>query len=256
MKNKKVLVTGGTGGIGFSIVKTFLNEGAFVTYMGKTQDSVGRMSEELSKDFSYEQFDGVYGDLGEKAVYEKLFSQYEDFDILINNAGYFEQKEFEEITDEDWKNVLEVNLLSSIRISRQYFPKMLKKNWGRVIFMSCSCGAELPDGMLHYGVSKSAMLAVTEGLSNLAKGSKVTVNAILPGFTDTKGLDNFIYSVASQRKKDFGEVKENFFEEVQPQSLLGRFLQPEEIAEAILHVCQCGNVLNGATVDMTEGYIS
>jgi len=176
--------------------------------------------------------------------------------ILINNACIFEPKPFAEIPDEDWFKFFEVNVMNGIRLSRHYFPKMLTKNWGRIIFISSESAVFIPDEMIHYGMTKTAQLAISRGLAELTKGTNVTVNSILPGPTKSKGVGGFLEDLSKANNKTLNEVEDDFFKNMRPTSLLQRFASVEEIADTIVYFSSpLASATNGASIRAEGGLI-
>ncbi|MEO7043893.1 MAG: SDR family oxidoreductase, partial [Ferruginibacter sp.] len=188
LSNKTVFISGSTAGIGFAIARRFLSEGAQVIINGRTKESVENATNELKALVSNAKIFGIPADFSKIDDINRLLKQLPEVDILINNTGIFEPKEFTDIPDEDWFRFFEVNVMSGVRLSRHYFPKMLQKNWGRIIFISSESAVFIPSEMIHYGVTKTALIAVSRGLAELTKGTDVTVNSILPGPTKSKGV--------------------------------------------------------------------
>src|ERR1700676_28759 len=196
IKNKLALVTGSTAGIGFAIAKALANEGASVIVNGRTVERVNQAVEKIKKETGNTNIRGIAADFADKKQIEQLISQLPEVDILINNVGIFEPKPFKDITDEDWIKFFEVNVLSGIRLSRVYFDKMIKKNWGRIIFIASESAIQIPEEMIHYGMTKTAQIAVSRGLAELTKGTDVTVNTVLPGPTLSEGVGGFLKDLA------------------------------------------------------------
>ena len=192
IKDKVAFVSGSTAGIGYAIAKRLLMEGAKVVINGRTKDSVDKAVLELKSEVKNANVSGIAADFSKVDDINKLLKELPEVDILINNAGIFEPKPFEQIPDEDWFRFFEVNVMSGIRLSRHYFPKMIAKDWGRIIFISSESAVFIPDEMIHYGMTKTAQLAVSRGLSELTKGTGVTVNSVLPGPTKSKGVGGFL----------------------------------------------------------------
>ncbi|WP_315823977.1 SDR family oxidoreductase [Paraflavitalea speifideaquila] len=191
LNNKTVFVSGSTAGIGFAIAHRFLQEGAIVIINGRTKEGVDKAIDELKSLVKQASVSGIAADFSRVEEVNKLITELPEIDILINNTGIFEPKPFAEIPDEDWFRFFEVNVMSGIRLSRHCFPKMLAKNWGRIIFISSESAVFIPEEMIHYGMTKTAQIAVSRGLAELTKGTNVTVNSILPGPTRSKGVGGF-----------------------------------------------------------------
>lgn len=196
IQNKTAFVSGSTAGIGFAIAHQLLLEGVKVIINGRTDKSITAAVKELKQLVKGADVCGITADFGKVEEVNALIEKLPEIDILINNAGIFEPKPFEEIPDEDWLRFFEINVMSGIRLSRYIFPKMLKKNWGRIIFISSESAVFIPEEMIHYGMTKTAQLAISRGLAELSKGTGVTVNSILPGPTKSKGVGGFIEDLA------------------------------------------------------------
>jgi NAD(P)-dependent dehydrogenase (short-subunit alcohol dehydrogenase family) len=187
---------------------------------------------------------------------DSLIKQLPEVDILINNAGIFEPKPFAEITDEDWFRFFEINVMSGIRLSRHYFPNMIAKNWGRIIFISSESAVFIPSEMIHYGMTKTAQIAVSRGLAELTHGTNVTVNSILPGPTKSKGVGGFLEDLSKATNKSAEEVEEDFFKNMRPTSLLQRFATVEEIANTTVYFSSpLASATNGASIRVEGGLI-
>jgi NAD(P)-dependent dehydrogenase (short-subunit alcohol dehydrogenase family) len=251
LEGKRALVTGSTAGIGFAIAEALANEGATVIVNGRTQK---RVDEALSK--LKGKVEGIAADLGSAEGAGALFRRYPDVDILVNNLGIFEPKAFEEIPDEDWRRFFEVNVLSGVRLSRQYLPGMKQRNWGRIIFISSESGVQIPAEMIHYGMTKTAQIAVARGLAETTKGTNVTVNSVLPGPTASEGVGEFVKSMAEARKTDAATVEREFFKSVRPSSLLQRFARTEEVAALVAFVASpLSSATNGAALRVDGGVV-
>jgi NAD(P)-dependent dehydrogenase (short-subunit alcohol dehydrogenase family) len=162
-----------------------------------------------------------------------LAQEVADLDILVNNVGIFEAKPFTDIPDEDWLRIFEVNVLSGVRLSRHYLPRMVRAGWGRIIFISSESGLQIPAEMIHYGVTKTAQLALARGMAESVAGSGVTVNAVLPGPTRSEGVGQFVEGLARAKGVSAEEVERQFFRDMRPTSLLRRFETPEEVAPLV-----------------------
>src|SRR5579883_3403303 len=191
LTNKKALVTGSTAGIGFAIASLLAQEGASVVVNGRSQERVEEAVQRIKKVKKDAQVTGLAADLGTNEGVGLLTRAVPALDILVNNLGIFEAKPFPDITDEDWLRFFEVNILSGVRLSRFYLPAMLQKNWGRVVFISSESGINIPVEMIHYGVTKTAQIALARGLAETTAGTNVTVNSVLPGPTRSEGVGQF-----------------------------------------------------------------
>src|SRR5438874_1999482 len=187
LTNKKALVTGSTAGIGLAIASLLAEEGAAVVVSGRSQERVDAAIESIRQAVKNADISGVVADLGTIKGVELLTSKVGSVDILVNNLGIYEVKPFPEITDEDWQRFFEVNVLSGVRLSRFYLPGMLKQNWGRIVFISSESGVNIPVEMIHYGVTKTARIALARGLAETTAGTNVTVNSVLSGPTRSEG---------------------------------------------------------------------
>ncbi|MFZ1998858.1 MAG: SDR family oxidoreductase [Candidatus Sulfotelmatobacter sp.] len=188
-------------------------------------------------------------DVGTAAGIEKLTDRFPDVDMLVNNAGIFEVKPFEQIDDEDWKRLFEVNVLSGVRLSRHYLAGMKKRNWGRIVFISSESAVQIPAEMIHYGMTKTAQLAIARGLAETTTGTNVTVNSVLPGPTASEGVERFVRELAAEQKTDPGAVEDEFFRTMRPTSLLKRFAKPEEVAAMVAFACSpVSSATNGAAL--------
>lgn len=256
LKDKIAFVSGSTAGIGLAIAHRFLAEGARVVINGRTKQSVDDAVSDLQKLFPEESVSGIAADFSRVEDVNNLLDHLPEVDILINNMGIFEPKPFAKIPDEDWFRFFEVNVMSGIRLSRHYFPKMLSKNQGRIIFISSESAVFIPDEMIHYGMTKAAQLAVSRGLAELTKGTAVTVNSILPGPTKSKGVGGFIEDLAKADKKSVEEVEKDFFKNMRPTSLLQRFASVEEIADTVVYYSSpLASATNGASIRVEGGLI-
>jgi NAD(P)-dependent dehydrogenase (short-subunit alcohol dehydrogenase family) len=233
---KTALVTGSTAGIGFAIAKTLAENGARVIVNGRTRASVDQAIAKLSERVSSNLLQGCAADLSTAAGVQTLLDAHGDVDILINNLGIFDVVPFAEISDAEWMRFFEVNVMSGVRLSRHYLPLMLKKNWGRIIFISSESGICPPGDMVHYGMTKTAQLSVSRGLAEVAAGTGVTVNAVLPGPTKTEGAAHFFASMAKDQGITVEEMERKFFAEGRPTSLIKRFVSPDEVASMVAYI--------------------
>jgi NAD(P)-dependent dehydrogenase (short-subunit alcohol dehydrogenase family) len=235
LTNKLALVTGSTAGIGYAIAQALAREGARVIVNGRTQAAVDAAVADIKSSTGADAL-GFAGDLGTSAAAEALVSLYPDLEILINNLGIFEAKPFEEIPDEDWTRFFEINVLSGVRLARLYLPAMKQRNWGRIIFVSSESAIQIPTEMVHYGMTKTAQLAVARGIAESVAGTGITVNSVLPGPTKSRGVEEWLKSLAKAEGKAPEEVEKDFFEKSRPTSLVKRFLAPEEVAALVAYV--------------------
>ena len=251
LQNKTALVTGSTKGIGFSIARALAAEGASVILNGRSQTSVEKAARQIGSGAR-----GIPADVSTAAGCAALIAQAGHVDILINNAGIFEPKPFAEIPDADWERFYQVNVMSGVRLTRALFPGMLQRNWGRVIFVSSESGVQIPEEMIHYGMTKAAEIALVNGLARLTRGSAVTVNAVLPGPTASEGVTDFVGALAVDAKQTPGEFEKEFFRNVRPTSLLQRFANVDEIAHMVTFLCSpLASATNGAAMRVDGGVL-
>jgi NAD(P)-dependent dehydrogenase (short-subunit alcohol dehydrogenase family) len=254
LTDKLALVSGSTKGIGLAIATGLAREGANVIINGRSEESIDAALAKIRETLPNAKLGGFAGDLSDAAVVEKLMNNFPAVDILVNNLGIFEPKPFEEIPDADWLRFFEVNVLSGVRLSRAYLPGMKHKNWGRIIFISSESGVQIPAEMIHYGMTKTAQLAVSRGLAETCAGTGVTVNAVLPGPTRSDGVDEFIKQLSGG--KPFAEFEKEFFTIVRPGSLLQRFATTEEVANLVVYVCSPrSSATNGAALRVDGGVV-
>jgi NAD(P)-dependent dehydrogenase (short-subunit alcohol dehydrogenase family) len=256
LHGKIALVTGSTAGIGFAIASLLAKEGATVVVNGRTakrvEDAVGK----IVKAAPTAKVSGVDADVSSAAGVAKLVAAVPQVDILVNNAGIFEPKAFAEISDEDWFRFFEANVMSGVRLSRFYFPKMLQRNRGRIVFISSESALQTPAEMVHYGMTKTAQLAVSRGLAELTAGTAVTVNSVLPGPTASEGVKTFVDQLATERGKSAQEFEKEFFTAGRPSSLLKRFSTTEEVANLVAYVCSpLASSTNGAALRVDGGVV-
>jgi NAD(P)-dependent dehydrogenase (short-subunit alcohol dehydrogenase family) len=256
LKNKTALVTGSTAGIGNAIAKTLATEGANVYINGRSQTKVDEVVKKLIAETGNENVKGIAADFSDKTDVDALIKALPEVDILVNNVGIFEAKEFKNITDEDWLKFFEVNVLSGVRLARAYFDKMLVKNWGRIIFISSESGLQIPAEMIQYGVTKTAQIAVARGLAELTVNTGVTVNTVLPGPTLSEGAGDFITAIATSKGLTNAEMEKEFFTNMRGTSLIKRFLDPAEIASMVTYIASpLSSATNGATLRTDGGVI-
>lgn len=250
--NKTALVSGSTAGIGYAIAEALVREGARVIVNGRTQKAVDQAVAALKK--AGGKVEGFAGDLSTAAATEQLGKKFPDVDILVNNLGIFEPKAFEDIPDADWSRFFEINVLSGVRLSRLYLPGMKKRDWGRIVFISSESGVQIPAEMIHYGMTKTAQLAVSRGLAESLAGTGVTVNCVLPGPTRSRGVVDFVDALAKEDGKSFAAFEKEFFEKVRPTSLIKRFATPEEVASMVVYVCSpLASATTGAALRVDGG---
>ena len=235
LQGKLALVSGSTAGIGLAIVTTLAEEGARVIVNGRSQASVDSVVAQLQAQTGAH-VHGFAGDLSPAAAADEVARRFPGVEILVNNLGIFEPKPFEEIPDEDWQRFFDVNVLSGVRLARLFLPAMKQANWGRIIFISSESGVQIPLEMIHYGVTKTAQLAVARGLAEAVAGTGITVNSVLPGPTKSRGVGEFVETLAKAQGQSFEDFEKEFFEKVRPTSLIKRFSSPQEIASLVAYV--------------------
>jgi NAD(P)-dependent dehydrogenase (short-subunit alcohol dehydrogenase family) len=221
LSDKTALVSGSTKGIGFAIAGQLAAEGARVIVNGRSDKAVAEALAQIRQATPQAKVEGFAGDLSTATATEALRARFPAVDILVNNLGIFEPKSFEQIPDEDWRRFFEVNVLSGVRLSRVYVDGMRQQKWGRIIFISSESGIQIPVEMIHYGMTKTAQLAVSRGLAEYCAGSGVTVNAVLPGPTRSAGVEEFVTQLSGG--KPFEVFEQEFFKSVRPSSLIKRF---------------------------------
>ena len=257
LEGKLAVVSGSTAGIGLAIASSLAAEGARVVVNGRTEERVARAIDQLLAQNKKAQVRGVAADLGAADGVAKFIRQVPEADILVNNLGIFEIKPFLEIPDADWQRFFEVNVMSGVRLTRHYLPGMLRKNWGRVIFISSESAQQIPVEMVHYGMTKTAQVSIARGVAQTVAGTGVTVNSVLVGPTASEGVGTFVKQFADQQGITTEQFEKQFFVNVRPSSLLKRFETPKEIGELIAFVASAqAAVINGAAVRAEGGVVT
>ncbi|HLK70012.1 MAG TPA: SDR family oxidoreductase [Bryobacteraceae bacterium] len=250
LEGKTALVSGSTAGIGLAIATALAKEGVQVIVNGRKQARVDQAMKASGAAH------GIAADLGTEEGARTVITRFPTVDILVNNLGIFEPKPFEAITDDDWRRFFEINVLSGVRLSRHYIGAMMQRNWGRIIFISSESGLQIPVEMIHYGMTKTAQLAVSRGLAETTAGTAVTVNAVLPGPTKSEGVIDFVDRLAAEKKVGTQELEREFFRTARPSSIIQRFATPEEVASVVTFVCSpLAAAINGASVRAEGGVI-
>jgi len=251
LENKTALVTGSSKGIGFAIAQSLAAEGANVIVNGRSESSAQTAAKKIGG-----RARGIAADVSSAAGCAELVRQLPSIDILVNNAGVFEPKPFAEIPDADWERFFQVNVLSGVRLARAYLPEMLERNWGRIIFISSESGVQIPEEMIHYGMTKAAELALVNGIAQLTKGKSVTVNAVLPGPTASEGVTDFVGKLAADAKQSPADFEKEFFRTMRSTSLLQRFAKVEEVASLVTYLCSpLASATNGAAMRADGGVL-
>ena len=256
LSDKTALVTGSTSGIGHAIARGLAGAGAEVVVNGRTKAKVDAAIAEIVRAAPGAKVRGVAADVSTAEGCNSVAAAVPEVDILINNAGIFEPKDFFNIPDADWIRFFEVNVMSGVRLSRTYMPGMLKRNWGRIVFISSESALNIPKEMIHYGMTKTAQLAISRGLAEMTRGTAVTVNSVLPGPTMSEGVETFIKDIAKHNGVSVEEATRQFFLRQRPTSLLQRFASVEEIANMVLYVSSKeASATNGAALRAEGGII-
>ncbi|MFT3941827.1 SDR family NAD(P)-dependent oxidoreductase [Rhodopseudomonas sp.] len=253
LSGKTALVTGSTAGIGHAIAKGLAATGANVVINGRGQAKVDAAVAAVSKVAKGGKISGVAADVSTADGCAKLVAAQPDVDILINNTGIFEPKPFFDIPDEDWQRFFDVNVMSGVRLSRAYMPAMLKRNWGRIVFIASESALMIPQEMIHYGMTKTAQLSVSRGLAELTRGTAVTVNAVMPGPTMSEGVQTFVADLAKQNGQSESEAAANFIKQHRPGSLIQRFATVEEIANMVVYVSSKESAATNGAALRAEG---
>jgi NAD(P)-dependent dehydrogenase (short-subunit alcohol dehydrogenase family) len=257
LSGKTALVTGSTAGIGYGIAKGLAATGATVVINGRSQDKVDAAVKKLTAEVSGSKVRGIAADVATAAGCKSLIAAQPDVDILVNNTGIYGAKDFFDISDEDWTRIYETNVMSGVRLSRAYMKGMLKRNWGRIVFISSESGLNIPIEMIDYGMTKTAQLAISRGLALLTRGTAVTVNSVLPGPTMSAGADAFVKDLARQKGQSEQDAATSFIRENRPTSLLQRFASVEEVANMVVYVASKeASATNGAALRVDGGVVN
>ena len=254
LKDKLVLVTGSGSGIGKATAQAYLEEGARLIVHGLTDEEVSACVDDLSRLGSVE---GIAADLtssGDAAKLAEFAQARGDIDVLVNNVGIFSVEPFEDLTDDDWMHYFNINVMSAVRMSRVFLPAMLKRNDGSIINMASEAAVKPLPQMVHYSVTKTAMLGLTRGMAELTKGTKVRVNSILPGPTWTEGVEAYFDGLAEQKGEPLDAIVDNYFKTDEPTSLIQRFVQPDEVARMIVAI-SASTASNGAAHRIEGGIV-
>lgn len=253
LRGKRALVTGSTAGIGFATAQGLARERAEVIVNGRTEQKVAEAVQRISSEVGSRAI-GIAADLSSAEGVARLVAQAGRVDILVNNVGIFWPVPFLEISDQDWFHIFEVNVMSGVRLSRELLPAMLKRNWGRIIFVSSESGLQIPSEMVHYGVTKTAQLS--RGIADTVAGTGVTVNSVLRGPTRSEGAVDFLGKVAAEHNTDIAAVEEEFIRTMRPTSLIRRFAESEEVANLVVFLCGEGaSAITGASLRADGGVV-
>jgi len=256
LTSKRAIVTGSTAGIGFAIAKGLAAAGAALVLNGRADRAVDEAARRMGELVPGARVEGVAADLSDAAGVDAFIRRAGDADILVNSLGIFEPKPFAEITDDDWERFFQTNVMSGIRLSRYFLPRMIQRDWGRIVFISSESGVNIPPEMIHYGMTKTAQLAVSRGLAELTAGTGVTVNAVLPGPTRSEGVAAFLRKMAAEQGLSEAKIEAEFISRNRPSSLLRRFATVEEVANMVVYVCsQEASATNGAALRVDGGVV-
>jgi NAD(P)-dependent dehydrogenase (short-subunit alcohol dehydrogenase family) len=256
LKGKRAVVSGSTAGIGLGIARGLAAAGAHVVVNGRSKDRVENAIADIQRTVPHASLSGVAADLATAGGAVSLVVQVEDADILINNVGTTTLKPFVDLTDEDWAGLFDLNVMSGVRLTRHYLPGMVERGWGRVVFISSESALNTPKEMIHYGMTKTAQLAVSRGVAESVAGTGVTVNAVLPGPTRSELVLNFLDPVIKQTGKSLEEVEQDFLSAYRPTSIIRRFASIEEVANMVVYVCsQQASATTGAALRVDGGVV-
>jgi len=256
LDGKTALVTGSTAGIGLATAIGLAREGARVIINGRTAARIDRARRQLLDEVPQATVLSAVGDLSSPAGAQAVVAAEPLVDVLVNNVGVFEAKTFEQISDDDWLRFFQTNVMSGVRLSRALLPRMLKVGWGRIVFVSSESAVQIPVEMIHYGVTKTAQVAVARGLAELTVGTNVTVNSVLAGPTLSEGVGEFVAALAKSRNLDSNATEREFFTRERPSSLLQRFMSPAEVAKLIVYTCSTSaSGTNGAALRVDGGVV-
>jgi len=256
LTGKRALVTGSTAGIGFATAEALAREGAAVVVNGRTQGRVDSAVARIRGAVPTARIDGIAADVSTAAGCAAVTAAHPELDVLVNNMGIFEPRPFDEIPDQDWLRFFEANVLSGIRLARHYVSAMRARDWGRIVFVSSESALQIPTEMIHYGMTKTAQLAVARGLAETLTGTNVTVNSVLPGPTASEGVGGFIADLAASKHVSVASMEREFFATARPTSILQRFATPEEVAAMIVYVCSArASATTGAALRVDGGVV-
>jgi NAD(P)-dependent dehydrogenase (short-subunit alcohol dehydrogenase family) len=254
---RRALVTGSTAGIGFAIAKELAAEQAAVIVNGRTESSVKDAISRIQKAVPAAKVEGIATDAASAEGAEAILARWPHVDILVNSLGIFEPKNFFEITDDEWRRFFDVNVLGGVRLARRYGQAMAARKWGRILFISSESAINIPREMIHYGMTKTAQIAISRGLAIELAATGVTVNSLLPGPTRTEGVVDFIARLAKENDKTVPAMEEDFFKTARPSSLIRRFADPSEVASMAVYLCSDrASATTGAAVRVDGGLIS
>ncbi|HZO94543.1 MAG TPA: SDR family oxidoreductase [Candidatus Baltobacteraceae bacterium] len=256
LNGRTAFVSGSTAGIGLACAAALAAAGARTIVNGRTQRRVDEARAQIAAQVPGAVLDGIAADLSTAAGADAVVRAFPDVDVLVNNLGIFEPKPFEAIDDADWTRFFETNVLSGVRLSRAYLRGMRERDWGRIVFVSSESGLHIPAEMVHYGVTKTAQIALARGIAESVAGTGITVNSVLPGPTKSEGVGTFVKQMAEQQHVGEDEMEHRFFETARPTSLLRRFITPDEVANLIAYVCSpAASATTGAALRVDGGVV-
>jgi NAD(P)-dependent dehydrogenase (short-subunit alcohol dehydrogenase family) len=256
LERKLALVTGSTAGIGYATARLLAHEGAEVIVNGRKRTTVDAAIAKIRQSKPDAVLHGAAIDLSDARGCAEIAAQFPKVDVLVNNLGIFEPKPFEAIDDADWLLFFETNVMSGVRLARHYLPGMRERTWGRIVFVSSESALQIPAEMIHYGMTKTAQLAIARGLAETTAGTGITVNSVLPGPTASEGVSTFVEQMAQAQGVDFKTMEREFFATARPSSLLRRFATPDEVAAMIVYVCsEAASATNGASLRVDGGVV-
>jgi len=254
IKNKCAFISGSTAGIGYATARQLALEGASVILNGRTMESVNAAVQKMSMELPMANISGAICDFSDRNQVHKLLGKLDHVDILINNVGIYKAQSFYETSDEQWYQQIEVNIMSGMRLSKYLLPKMMDRNWGRIIFISSECATLVPEDLIAYSMTKGALLSLSRGLAQLTKGSEVTVNVVMPGSTLSEGAESFLKDAAKKENKSVELIEQEFFTNVRTSSLIQRFASVEEVSHMICFLSSpLAAATNGATIKVDGG---
>ena len=256
LTDKRALVTGSTAGIGLAAARGLAHEGAAVTVNGRTEARVNSAVDQIKEAVPEADINGVAADLSSAEGCRIMTDRLPEVDVLVNNVGIFEPKPFDQVTDEDWMRFFETNVMSGIRLARHYAAGMRSRNWGRIVFVSSESALQIPTEMIHYGMTKTAQLAVSRGLAETLAGTGVTVNSVLPGPTTSEGVGRMVEQSAAEQDLAISEVEQQFFKTMRPSSVIRRFATVDESAAMIVYICSAlASATTGAALRVDGGVV-
>ena len=256
LKGKHALVSGSTAGIGYAIAKGLAAAGAGVVINGRGEGRVKQAVLQLQEEFPANRIDGAAADLSSAEGVAQLVARVPETDILVNNLGIFEPKAFEATTDDDWQRFFDTNVMSGIRLTRHYLAHLKRRNWGRIVFVSSESAINIPSEMIHYGMTKTAELAISRGIAESLAATGITVNAVLPGPTRSEGVGEFFAKIAREQGKSEEEVERDFITTHRPTSLVRRLASVEEVASMVVYVCSPqASATTGAALRVDGGVV-